>query len=174
MPRPARSCSWTINADAALGGGPRRGCRQAGAALVPIGEGISGGVAATGVPVRIEDAQHDPRWIGRRYDAETGFTTRSILCVPITAHDRIIGVIQVLNRRGGPFTDDDQRLLEALASMGAVAIENARLYENLEDKVQERTARPVAHARRAARDAGPARTVGEDGRPRDLVAGVRP
>ncbi len=107
---------------------------------VPIGQGISGAVAATGQPIRIEDAQHDPRWIGRRYDAATGFTTRSILCVPIQAHARVIGVIQVLNRRGGPFTDDDQRLLEALASMGAVAIENARLYENLEEKVQERTA----------------------------------
>jgi two-component system NtrC family sensor kinase len=107
---------------------------------VPIGQGISGGVAATGEAVRIEDAQTDPRWIGRRFDETTGFTTHSILCVPIRTRDRIIGVIQVLNRRGWPFTEDDQRLLEALASMGAVAIENARLYETLEDKVRERTA----------------------------------
>ena len=139
---------------------------------VPIGEGISGGVAATGVPVRIEDAQHDPRWIGRRYDAETGFTTRSILCVPITAHNRIIGVIQVLNRRGGPFTDDDQRLLEALASMGAVAIENARLYENLEDKVQERTAalsRTLAELRETQAQLVQSEKMAALG---DLVAGV--
>jgi len=107
---------------------------------VPIGQGISGGVAATGTAVRIEDAQHDPRWVGRSFDATTGFTTRSILCVPIRARDRVIGVVQVLNRRTGPFTDADQELLEALASMGGVAIENARLYENLEEKVQERTA----------------------------------
>ena len=109
---------------------------------VPVGQGISGSVAATGRAIRIEDAQHDPRWTGsgRRYDATTGFTTRSILCVPIVARDRVIGVIQTLNRRGGPFTDDDEHLLEALAGMGGVAIENARLYEHLEEKVTERTA----------------------------------
>jgi signal transduction histidine kinase len=107
---------------------------------VPLGSGISGHVAATGKAIRIEDAQNDPRWQGQRFDAATGFTTRSIMCVPIQTHGRTIGVVQVLNRRGGPFSDDDQRLLEALAGMGGVAIENARLYENLEEKVQERTA----------------------------------
>jgi len=107
---------------------------------VPIGSGISGSVAATGTPIRIEDAQTDPRWQGHQFDAATGVTTHSVLCVPIATHGRVIGVVQVLNRRGGPFTEDDQRLLEALASMGGVAIENARLYEHLEQKVQERTA----------------------------------
>lgn len=107
---------------------------------VPLGQGISGTVAQTGKAIRIEDAYNDPRWQGQKYDQETGFRTRSILCVPIHAKEKINGVIQVLNRRGGPFTDDDQRLLEALAGMGGVAIENARLYENLEEKVQERTA----------------------------------
>src|SRR5215475_6051199 len=106
---------------------------------VPIGQGISGRVAATGEAINIVDAQTDERWQGRRFDAATGVTTRSMLCVPIRLHDRIIGVIQVLNRRGGPFTADDQRLLEALAGMGGVAIENARLYGSLEEKVQERT-----------------------------------
>jgi signal transduction histidine kinase len=107
---------------------------------VPIGQGISGSVAATGKAIRIEDAQNDPRWMGKRYDDATGFTTRSILCVPIFSGGRVIGVIQVLNRRGRPFGDQDQRLLEALAGIGGVAIENARLVENLEEKVQERTA----------------------------------
>ena len=107
---------------------------------VPLGQGISGRVAETGRAIRIEDAQNDPRWQGRKYDDESGFTTRSILCVPIETRGSIIGVIQVLNRRGGPFTDDDQRLLEALAGMGGVAIENARLYENLEERVSQRTA----------------------------------
>src|ERR1700687_422277 len=107
---------------------------------VPIGQGISGGVAATGQAIRIADAQNDPRWQGKRFDAATGFTTRSILCVPIKRGERVVGVIQVLNRRGGPFTDDDLLLLEALAGMGGVAIESARLYEHLEQKVVERTA----------------------------------
>ena len=108
--------------------------------IVPLGSGISGRVAASGQAICIEDAQHDARWEGQRYDKETGFTTRSILCVPIRARDRVIGVVQVLNRRGGPFSADDQHLLEALAGMGGVAIENARLYEHLEDEVRQRTA----------------------------------
>ncbi|MFQ5667223.1 MAG: ATP-binding protein [Candidatus Binatia bacterium] len=128
---PSRTLRWEV----ALGAGA--GKLQT--LSVPLGQGISGRVAATGEAIRIEDAQNDRRWEGRRYDAETGFTTHSILCVPIQARGRCIGVIQVLNRRGGPFSDEDQRLLEALAGMGGVAIENARLYENLEEKVQERT-----------------------------------
>lgn len=107
---------------------------------VPIGSGISGRVAATGKPIRVADAQTDPLWRGHRFDADTGFTTRTILCVAMSTRDRIVGVLQVLNRWGGPFTDDDQHLLEAVAGMGAVAIENARLYESLEEKVRERTA----------------------------------
>ena len=160
--------SHTLRWEVALG----EGAGKLQTLSVPIGEGISGSVAATGVPVRIEDAQHDARWIGRRFDAATGFTTRSILCVPIAAHDRIIGVIQVLNRRGGPFTDDDQLLLEALASMGAVAIENARLYENLEEKVQERTAaltRTLAELRETQAQLVQSEKMAALG---DLVAGV--
>ncbi len=128
--------SQTLRWEVALGAG----ARHLKSLSVPLGEGISGYVAARGEPVRIPDAQTDPRWRGGVYDNATGVTTRSILCVPIVARGRVIGVVEVLNRRGGPFTDEDQRLLEAIASMGAVAIENARLYETLEEKVQERTA----------------------------------
>jgi signal transduction histidine kinase len=107
---------------------------------VPLGSGIAGRVAATGQAIRIEDAHNDPRWEGKPYDDATGFHTRSILCVPIRSRGRILGVVQVLNCRGGAFSDVDQRLLEALAGMGGVAVENARLYENLEEEVQARTA----------------------------------
>ena len=139
---------------------------------VPIGQGISGRVAQTGTVIRIEDAQNDPRWKGHRYDQETGFTTRSILCVPIRTRERVIGVVQVLNRRGGPFTDEDQQLLEALASMGAVAIENARLYENLEENVQQRTAelmRTLAELRETQAQLVQSEKMAALG---DLVAGV--
>lgn len=132
MDAPSRTLRWEV----ALG----EGAGKLQTLSVPLGQGISGRVAQTGRAIRIEDAQNDPRWQGRRYDDESGFTTRSILCVPIETRGSIIGVIQVLNRRGGPFTDDDQRLLEALAGMGGVAIENARLYENLEERVSQRTA----------------------------------
>jgi signal transduction histidine kinase len=128
--------SQTLRWEVALG----EGAGKLQTLSVPLGSGISGRVAATGSAIRIEDVQTDPRWQGQRFDAATGFTTRSIMCVPMQTHGRIIGVVQVLNRRGGPFSDDDQRLLEALAGMGGVAIENARLYESLEEKVQERTA----------------------------------
>jgi len=129
---PTRTLRWEV----ALG----EGAGKLQTLSVPIGQGISGRVAQTGEVIRIEDAHNDARWEGRRYDQETGFTTRSILCVPIRTRARVVGVVQVLNRRGGPFTDEDQQLLEALASMGAVAIENARLYEHLEENVQQRTA----------------------------------
>jgi signal transduction histidine kinase len=129
---PTRTLRWEV----ALG----EGAGKLQTLSVPLGQGISGRVAQTGETIRIEDAHNDPRWQGHRYDQETGFTTRSILCLPIRTRERVVGVVQVLNRRGGPFTDEDQQLLEAIASMGAVAIENARLYEHLEEKVQERTA----------------------------------
>jgi len=139
---------------------------------VPVGQGISGRVAATGEAIRIEDAYNDSRWQGHRYDQETGITTRSILCVPIRVRERITGVIQVLNRRGGPFTDADQRLLEALAGMGGVAIENARLYEHLEEKVQERTVeltRTLAELRETQAQLVQSEKMAALG---DLVAGV--
>ena len=129
---PSRTLRWEV----ALG----LGADQLQTLSVPLGEGIGGTVAAAGNALRIDDAQADPRWQGQRYDAATGFTTRTLLCVPIPGRDGVVGVVQVLNRRGGPFSDDDQRLLEALAGMGGVAIENARLYEHLEQKVEERTA----------------------------------
>jgi signal transduction histidine kinase len=132
LDEPGRTLRWEV----ALGEGA--GSLQS--LSVPLGEGISGQVAATGLALRIDDARNDPRWQGGRFDAATGFVTRSILCVPLRAPHGVVGVIQVLNRRGGPFTDDDERLLTALAGMGAVAIENARLYEHLEQQVADRTA----------------------------------
>lgn len=140
--------------------------------VVPLGSGISGRVAASGVAIRIDDAPNDPRWEGHRYDAATGFSTRSILCVPIQARDRVIGVVQVLNRRGGPFSDTDQQLLTALAGMGGVAIENARLYEHLEEEVQARTAdltRTLAELRATQAQLVQSEKMAALG---DLVAGV--
>ena len=128
--------SSTLRWEVALG----EGAGKLQTLAVALGEGISGRVAATGEAIRIADAYADPRWDGRRYDEASGLRTRSILCVPLRTRERIVGVVQVLNRRGGPFTDDDQRLLEALAGMGGVAVENARLYESLEERVEQRTA----------------------------------
>ena len=139
---------------------------------VPVGQGISGSVAATGESVLVQDAQSDPRWRGRFYDDATGQTTRNILCVPIRGRFGVIGVMQVLNKRSGSFTDEDRVLLEALSGMGGVAIENARLYGSLESQVTARTAElagtldELRHTQATLVHAEKMRSLG------DLVAGV--
>jgi transcriptional regulator with GAF, ATPase, and Fis domain len=94
----------------------------------PADRGIAGMVLSSGKPARIDDVQSHPRFFGG-IDASTGVTTRTLLCAPLTTYQGVIGVLQVLNRRGEqPFTDDDLGFLEALAGSVAVAIENARLF----------------------------------------------
>jgi multidrug resistance efflux pump/putative methionine-R-sulfoxide reductase with GAF domain len=98
---------------------------------VRLGEGIAGHVMATGETVRVDDAANDPRFAAR-FDRASGFVTRTILCHPlVNVHGRRIGVVQVLNKRGGRFSDRDTELLAALTSQATIAIENARLYQDL-------------------------------------------
>jgi Nif-specific regulatory protein len=88
---------------------------------LPLGRGIAGWVAQAGESVRLDDASKDPRF-DATIDRETGYTTRSILAVPIREGDGPIrGVVQVLNRLNGEFDDDDRAYLEALASQLARA-----------------------------------------------------
>jgi diguanylate cyclase (GGDEF)-like protein len=113
----------------------------------PVGVGIAGTVGKTGEIINIPDAYLDPRF-NPDIDKKTGYRTRSILCVPMrNMQGEIIGAIQVLNKKSGHFSTDDEALLAALTSQAAVAIGNAdldrKLYElnqSLEEKVQERTA----------------------------------
>jgi sigma-B regulation protein RsbU (phosphoserine phosphatase) len=96
---------------------------------VKVGEGISGHVAATGEVVNIPDAYADPRF-NPQFDRVTGFRTRSILAAPMfNPQQKIIGVVQLLNKQDGPFTFRDERLLAAMSSQAAISIENARLYQ---------------------------------------------
>jgi PAS domain S-box-containing protein len=100
-----------------------------------IGEGIAGWVAQHRVPLLVEDAAQDPRW-KRSIGEEIDYVPRSILCVPLEARGKLIGVVQVLNKIGpGAFTLDDQELLTAFASQAAVAIDNAHLYERLRERI---------------------------------------
>lgn len=93
-----------------------------------LGQGIAGWVALTGKSLNIRDAYRDPRF-NPKVDESTGYLTRNILCQPIrNLQGDIIGVIQVLNRRHGNFSDEDEYLLSAIASQAAVAIENSKLY----------------------------------------------
>ncbi|RPJ02662.1 MAG: GAF domain-containing protein [Chloroflexi bacterium] len=96
---------------------------------VKVGEGISGHVAATGDVVNIPDAYADTRF-NPQFDKVTGFRTRSILATPmVNPQQKIIGVVQLLNKHDGPFTFRDERLLAAMTSQAAISIENARLYQ---------------------------------------------
>ncbi len=98
---------------------------------VKMGEGIAGWVAQTGRPAIVNDAAHDPRF-ARRFDTQTHFHTRSILCAPLTSRGRTIGVVQVINRVGGKFTRDDLKILLTLVEPCAIAIENAMLFQRAE------------------------------------------
>ncbi len=96
----------------------------------PLAKGIAGAVARTGVSLLVPDAYQDARF-NPEIDRRTGFRTRSILSVPLkNRRGEVLGVAQVLNRLDGkPFDEEDRHLLEALASMAAVAIETVQLYE---------------------------------------------
>jgi Nif-specific regulatory protein len=97
----------------------------------PADRGIAGSVVLTGQSARVDDVSKDPRFYGG-IDRQSEFTTRNMLCVPLTSHQGRIGVVQVVNRRGGGvFTNDDLQFLEGLAGSIAVAIENARLYAHV-------------------------------------------
>lgn len=112
---------------------------------IPIGVGIAGQAAASRAIINIPDAYADPRF-NAEVDRRTGFRTRSILTIPLIAHDgELIGVSQVLNKRGSAFTQDDEALAAALASQAAVAIRRGRL---IEDRVvRERLERDLQVAR---------------------------
>ena len=95
----------------------------------PIGVGISGRVAQTGETLNIPDAWECP-YFNKEPDIRNRFRTKSVLCMPIrTKLKEIIGVVQVINKRGGPFTSEDERLLAGIASHAAIALENAKLRE---------------------------------------------
>lgn len=92
------------------------------------GDGLAGWVARTGESLVVADATADERHFGG-VDQQTGLEMRSILSVPLRVRDRIIGVLQVLDTQPDRFSTADLTLLETLAASAAVAIENARLYE---------------------------------------------
>lgn len=98
-----------------------------------VGEGVAGWVARTGQSTVVSDVRRDPRF-SRRVDVRTHFVTRNMICVAVKSRDRIIGVLQAINRRTDrPFDGEDQRLFESLARQVGIAIENARLYEEVKE-----------------------------------------
>ena len=103
---------------------------------LPLGVGIGGHVAETGESLIINDVYKDPRW-DPSYDKESGFRTRSMICVPIRFQERILGVIEIINKKTGEFTTRDLRILEILAAQAGSAIANATIHEELEETYEE-------------------------------------
>ncbi len=96
-----------------------------------VGEGIAGWVASSGDTVNIGDAYSDERF-QPAVDLRSGYRTTSMLCVPMRdTTGGITGVMQLLNKEGGEFTEEDEELLSALSGQAAVSIENAKLYHSV-------------------------------------------
>jgi adenylate cyclase len=93
--------------------------------------GIAGAVFTSGESMNIPYAYADLRF-NPAFDKQTGFFTRSILCVPIVnKDDKVIGVSQMLNKRGGIFTDEDEQRLKAFTAQIAIALENSKLFDDV-------------------------------------------
>ena len=101
---------------------------------VPFGEGIAGWVAREGKPRIVNDTEKEPQFY-RGIDNETGFTTKSILCVPLKMGDRVFGVIEILNRRTKvPYTRDDLRLLEIFAGIATRIIVDSKRFHRIVER----------------------------------------
>jgi K+-sensing histidine kinase KdpD len=98
---------------------------------IEIGTGIAGWVAQSGEPLLIPDVSRDSRFFDG-VDKTTGFTTKTLLCVPLKVTAKILGVVEVINKKDdSQFTDSDVDFLMAMANQAAIAIENALLYQQL-------------------------------------------
>ncbi|MCJ7432441.1 MAG: ATP-binding protein [Anaerolineales bacterium] len=96
--------------------------------IVPLEGSIAGWIVNNRKPVRITDVREDPRFFGDVAQT-TGFITESILGIPLVTKNKIVGVLEALNKQKGKFTDADESMLLVLGAQAAVAIENARLFQ---------------------------------------------
>jgi adenylate cyclase len=100
---------------------------------LPNTAGIAGAVFTSGQVINIPYAYADLRF-NPAFDKRTGYFTRSILCVPIVnKNGKTIGVTQVLNKKGGPFTDEDEKRLKVFTAQLAISLENAKLFDDIQN-----------------------------------------
>jgi sigma-B regulation protein RsbU (phosphoserine phosphatase) len=95
---------------------------------IPLHQGLTGAAASERRPVRVSDTRQDPRFLG--CEVEMGVSVRSELVVPLLIRDRLIGVLDLESAETHAFTAEHERMLATLASYIAIALENARLYED--------------------------------------------
>ena len=96
--------------------------------VVPLEGSIAGWIVTNRKPLRIDDVHEDSRHFGD-IEQSTGFPTESILGIPLITKNKVVGVLESLNKKQGKFTSGDENLLSVLGAQAAVAIENARLFQ---------------------------------------------
>ena len=114
---------------------------------IPSTHGVTGWVFSNQLPLIVEDAYSDSRFYPE-IDQKTGFKTDNILCVPlINRKKECIGTLQALNKKSGNFTEDDREIMGYLSNYITVAIENAKLYDELAtaDRAKERVINHLSH-----------------------------
>ena len=105
---------------------------------LPPGTGKVGEAVQNRQAIIANDVRHSKGWFDQT-DKKTGFVTRDLLVVPMMVHERVIGVIEVINKKdGSPFNQDDQELLATFTSQAAIAVENARLYTQTDQALSAR------------------------------------
>ncbi|MBN1592493.1 MAG: HD domain-containing protein [Candidatus Coatesbacteria bacterium] len=135
--------------------------------IIPIDSGIAGACAMTGELINIPEPYSDPRF-DKNIDKLTGYVTRNMLTAPLRDKLRnVIGVMQVLNKSGGPFDEEDERLIRLLGSFASVSLENAMLYE-----AQETMLEKFFESLAAAIDAKDPYTAGHSARVTDISVGI--
>src|SRR5512142_1741748 len=97
-----------------------------------VGEGIAGWVARHGEPLIVPDVYTDPRF-AKRIDEMTQWKTHSIICIPLKSKHRVLGVIQLINVPMSSFSDSEMFFLRAICDYAAIAIDNARAVERIQE-----------------------------------------
>ncbi len=95
----------------------------------PKDEGIAGWVLKHGEPAIVQDVKRDERY-NPAIDEFTGYRTESMLCVPLMTKSSPIGVIELLNKKHGPYDERDREVIHYLADQAAISIEKARFYDD--------------------------------------------
>ena len=96
--------------------------------IVPLDKSIAGWIVTNRKSVRIDDAHKDERHFSD-VEQTIGYETKSLLGIPLITKNKVVGVLEVLNKKRGRFTDPDESMLTVLGAQAAVAIENARLFQ---------------------------------------------
>ena len=96
--------------------------------VVPLEKSIAGWIVTNRKSVRIDDAHKDLRFFSD-VEQTVGYATKSLLGIPLVTKNKVVGVLEVINKKRGRFTDPDESMLTVLGAQAAVAIENARLFQ---------------------------------------------